>query len=102
MPFSGQQWTEDSQVGRLADGNGDFEGNGIFSKLLLDVSPFCLDLVWPSLLIYRLVAWVYIVHDPLSFIVLSELYPLWIYNVFGLTFLALFFYKDVVVTSILD
>ena len=40
MSFSGQQWTEDSQVGRLADGNGDFEGNGIFSKLLLDVSPF--------------------------------------------------------------
>jgi len=43
MSFSGQQWTEDSQVGRLADGNGDFEGNGIFSKLLLDVSPFCVD-----------------------------------------------------------
>jgi len=45
MSFSGQQWTEDSQVGRLADGNGDFEGNGIFSKLLLDVSPVCVDLL---------------------------------------------------------
>lgn len=40
LSFAGQQWSEDNQVGRLADGNGDFEGNGIFSKLLLDVSSF--------------------------------------------------------------
>lgn len=34
----GQQWTEDNQVGKVVDGNADFEGNGVFSKLLLDVS----------------------------------------------------------------
>lgn len=34
--FKGQQWTEDNQVGKLADGYADFEGNGVFSKLLLD------------------------------------------------------------------
>lgn len=41
--FSGQQWSEENQVGRLPDRNGDFEGNGIFSKLLLDVSLFYLN-----------------------------------------------------------
>lgn len=34
--FKGQQWTEESKVGKLSDGPPDFEGNGIFSKLLLD------------------------------------------------------------------
>ena len=34
----GQQWTEDNQVGKVVDGTADFEGNGVFSKLLLDVS----------------------------------------------------------------
>lgn len=34
----GQQWTEDNQVGKVVDGKADFEGNGVFSKLLLDVS----------------------------------------------------------------
>ena len=34
----GQQWTEDNQVGKVVDGKVDFEGNGVFSKLLLDVS----------------------------------------------------------------
>ena len=37
--FKGQQWTEENKVGKLSDGPPDFEGNGIFSKLLLDVSP---------------------------------------------------------------
>lgn len=37
--FTGQQWTEENKVGKLSDGPPDFEGNGIFSKLLLDVSP---------------------------------------------------------------
>ena len=39
--FSGQQWSDESKVGKLVDGHTDFEGNGIFSKLLLDVSLFC-------------------------------------------------------------
>lgn len=34
--FKGQQWTEENQVGKLTDGHGEFEGNGVFSKLLLD------------------------------------------------------------------
>lgn len=34
--FKGQQWTEENKVGKLSDGPPDFEGNGIFSKLLLD------------------------------------------------------------------
>lgn len=34
--FKGQQWTEENKVGTLSDGPPDFEGNGIFSKLLLD------------------------------------------------------------------
>ena len=39
VPFvAGQQWSEDNKVGQLVDGHADFEGNGVFSKLLLDVS----------------------------------------------------------------
>lgn len=34
--FKGQQWAEESQVGKLTDGHAEFEGNGVFSKLLLD------------------------------------------------------------------
>lgn len=63
MLFSGQQWTEDSQVGRLADGNGDFEGNGIFSKLLLDVSSFCLDLCW--YMVWSLECTLFMIHSHL-------------------------------------
>lgn len=41
--FLGQQWSDDNPVGKLADGHTDFEGNGVFSKLLLDVSLGCLN-----------------------------------------------------------
>ena len=43
----GQQWTDDNKVGKLVDGHTDFEGNGVFSKLLLDVS-----LVYVNLILY--------------------------------------------------